>query len=425
MRRKRLEVVALAHYFTGIVARVRGFSIDAAYINRQDPTKQYKSTYILLHLLFDGGTLAVIIALIPIIQSWYPDQPDLMLTLLAIGIANLFFGFSQIQETFIAKALRFKQIATVDLISSIMMTIVTITMAFLGFGLWALLAEQLVGALVRFSMVWGPFRDKGVGLAWDRQSLRELFDFGIHGWVFSNIHYQLDRFDDFWIGSRLGSGPLGIYAKAYEFARYPRRIFANPLLKILFPVFAKLQDDRERLSKTFFRTMFFLYRTGLVISGVLLLIIPEVVEVLIGEQWVSMILPFRLMLFYTLFDPLLMIIQNMFIAIGSPEIPRNGTYAQILVFVPAVIIGASLQGIAGVAVAANLMLVVGIVFHFRHVRRRLDFSLWQIGGWPTLTFIPLILMFWFLPFDAMGPWVRLILKASGFSFVFLPGPTCF
>ena len=48
---------------------------------------------------------------------------------------------------------------------------------------------------------------------------------------------------DVGVGLALGQQALGFYAKAYEFALYPRRVFANPLVTVLGPVFAAAQGE--------------------------------------------------------------------------------------------------------------------------------------------------------------------------------------
>src|SRR5690606_28345597 len=107
-------------------------------------------------------------------------------------------------------------------------------------------------------------------------------------------------FDDWWVGTFLGSNPLGFYSRAYEFARYPRRAIANPVLSVFFPAFAQLQDDRERLSRAFFRPTSLMVRAGGLLSLIFVSVAPEFIRIFLGEKWIPMQLAFQLMIVYTL-----------------------------------------------------------------------------------------------------------------------------
>jgi O-antigen/teichoic acid export membrane protein len=89
-------------------------------------------------------------------------------------------------------------------------------------------------------------------------------------------------------------------------------------------------------------------------------------------------------LIYTLFDPLLVISSRLTTAVGEPKALTKVKFVQLLFFVPAVIALAHFFGINGVAVAADLMLALGIVIILARVRRYVDFSLWRMMGYPAL-----------------------------------------
>ena len=194
----------------------------------------------------------------------------------------------------------------------------------------------------------------------------------------------MDRFDDFWTGTALGSSPLGYYSKAYEFARYPRRVAADPVATVFFPAFAKLQYDRRRLSKAYFRVSSLVVRGGFLLAGILVVVAPEFIHIFLGDKWLPMTFAFQLMLIYTLFDPLLLLSSSLTTAMGEPQALTKVKVIQMVFFVPAVIGLAHFFGIEGVAVAADLMLVLGVVMILPQVRRYVDFSLRRMLGYPLL-----------------------------------------
>jgi len=375
-------VVTLAVFYVGLAAQLRALGLDQALIHRQDVDRGILSTYFLLRMSLDILVLGLLFALAPLLQGSYPAVPGLGQVLRVLIPISLFANLSQVQETLLHKELAFRKLAATDVAASLTMTLVAPYLAWRGWGVWALVAEQASGILMRALLIWGPFRHWKPGFTWNGLAARWFWNYGKPLWLASNLEYVLDHFDDFWVGTALGSTPLGYYAKAYEFALYPRRVFANPLVSVFTPIFARLQSDRLRLSQAFFRSAHLTLRTGLLIAGAFSLILPEFIKGVIGSKWLPMLWTFRLMLVYTALDSLLLLVRGLLLAVGQPRALRTSTIVQVLFFIPAVVVGAALWGINGVALAADGMLVVGAGARYRPLKRCVDFSLFRLAFWP-------------------------------------------
>jgi len=377
-------VVALALFYIGLAAQLRGLGLDMALIHHQEADESFLRTYFTLRLGLDVLAFSLLLILVPFLQKAYPQMSGFSAVLAVLIFVYFLSNLSQVQETFIRKNLAFRQLAVTDVVASVTMTIVAPLLAWLGWGMWALVAEQLSGIGMRFILTWWPFRQWKPGLGWEKQTIRWFWEYGKPTWVASNLSYLLDRFDDFWIGTALGKTPLGLYSRAYEFAHYPRRVLANPLVTVFTPVFARLQHDRLRLSQAFFRSAYVILRSGFLVAGAFGLVMPEFIHYVIGDKWLPMLMTFRLMLVYTALDPLVMLMGNMMLAVGYPRELRKSTVAQTLFFIPAVILGARFWGINGVALAADGMLLMGAAWLYRPLREMVDFSFSRLVAWPAL-----------------------------------------
>jgi O-antigen/teichoic acid export membrane protein len=253
-----------------------------------------------------------------------------------------------------------------------------------------------------------------LSLRLDRRIARQYLGFGKFVLANVQIDYFLDQFDDFWTATSLGSAAAGFYSKAYEFARYPRRVIAMPLQPIFFSAYAQLQDDRRRLSQAYYRLNSLVVRLGFLMALILVLVAPEFVEILLTEKWLPMVNAFRLMLVYTLLDPLIVTAGNLAVAMGEPQILTRIKVVQLVVFVPLVVLLAALWSIEGVAIAADVMLLVGIAFVFHHMRRFVDFSLRKMFGYPVLALILGGLVGWLVgtQLALVSVWLALVVKAT-------------
>jgi hypothetical protein len=70
--------------------------------------------------------------------------------------------------------------------------------------------------------------------------------------------------------------------------------------------------------------------------------------------------------------------------VGRPRDFQGITVTQAVFFLPAVVLGARLWAINGVAMAADAMLALGCIILYRYLRRVVDFSLPRLILWPTL-----------------------------------------
>ncbi len=182
----------------------------------------------------------------------------------------------------------------------------------------------------------------------------------------------------------LGPTALGYYSRAYTFATYPRRVLAYPVHSVTSGTMAELKDDRSALSRTFFRTNALLVRSGFFAAGLLFLIAPEFVALLLGEKWLPMITPFRLLLIYALLDPVRATVSGLFVAVGRPEQLAWSRAVQLTVLIAGLIVLGRSWGVNGVAVAVDLMVVVGLVISLAQAKAHADFSVTRLFAAPTL-----------------------------------------
>nr|HID14826.1 hypothetical protein [Anaerolineae bacterium] len=278
-------MVTLALFFVSLAAQMRALGLDRALIHRQEADEATLGTYFTLRLgtLLASSLLVAVAA--PALGRFYPAMPLLAWVLVALAGVEVVKGLSTVQETLLSKNLAFRSLALTDVVASVTMTIVAPLLAWQGWGAWALVGEQASGILARFGMTWLVFRRWWPRLRWEGSTARWFWHYGRAARSVTNLGFLLDRFDDFWVGTALGKTPLGYYSRAYEFARYPRRVIANPLVSVFGPVFARLQGDRLRLSQAFYRAAHVILRSGFLISGAFALVMPEFIHLIIGDQW--------------------------------------------------------------------------------------------------------------------------------------------
>jgi O-antigen/teichoic acid export membrane protein len=389
-------VVTLALFYMNLAGSLRSLGLSGAMIHREEVDERVRATFFTMQIALLLASLAVLASLVPLLSHLHPQMPLLGGILLALIGVDLVKGINAYQEVFLNRALDFRRLVATDVAAAVAMTVLAPLAAWQGWGAWSLLVEQASGQMARAGVLWlCPPRTRP-RLGWDGGIARWFCRFGVRVWMSNNLTYLTDRFDDFWIGTTLGKTPLGFYSRAYEFARYSRRVVANPLTSVFFPTFARLQNDRRRLSQAFFRVTSLMVRVGFWFGMVFILTAPELIRLLLGERWLPMLTTFQLMIVYTLTDPLTVVASNLLMATGRPGDITRVRAIQLAVFVPAVIGLGRWYGIDGVAVAADLMVLVGMILLFAQTRRLVDYSVRVLWLWPstalTLTVVGVLVL---------------------------------
>jgi O-antigen/teichoic acid export membrane protein len=383
-----IGIVALALFFANLISSLATFGLNAGLIQRKTLEPEAVSTHFALRVVFSVLALFVTLLCVPLFRLVYPDRPLLVPLIVTLSGVTVIRAATSTPMVLLRRRLAFRRLALLNVASSVMTLIIAPSLALRGLGPWSLvLGEQLTGSLVFAAGVWlyrPPWRPS---LRFNRAIARQFLRFGRFVVANLQISYMLDQFDDFWTATALGSTAAGYYNKAYELARYSRRIIAVPLEDVFFPAYARLQTDRLRLSQAYYRFNSLVVRLSFLLALIAFLVAPEFITLVLTPKWLPMVNTFRFMIIYTLLDPIIVTAGSLTVAVGQPNILTRIKLLQLASFVPGVIVLAALWGIEGVAVAADLMLLIGIVLVLRNVRRFVDFSPKRLFGYPLLALI--------------------------------------
>ena len=290
-------------------------------------------------------------------------------------------------RTLLVRRVIFKRIAIVDTLSIGLSTISALLLAWKGYGIQGLISTDVIASIVvllGYLVIRPPWK---VHLGWSATTARYLLGFGYRTFLGSLVGQALDYIDNLWTGQFLGKTALGHYSRAYTFSSYPRKVLAAPINSVAAGTYAELKENPKQLSQAFFRANALLVRTGFFMAGFLALIAPEFIYLVIGKQWLPMLDAFRLMLLFTLLDPIRATLSSLFIAVGKPEKVLWARVTQLGVLVSGLFIFGRLWGISGVAIAVNLMILIGIILLLWQARNYVQFSVMRLFGAPALALV--------------------------------------
>lgn len=294
-----------------------------------------------------------------------------MIRVVSISFVIIPFGLQF--QTLASKNLEFSQITKNEIIASFIGVSLTIFLAaFMAAGAWSLVFGHIASSLVR-TVPWAVsgFRNPETrpALVFSWQKITGLVTFGLYRLGTTTANYFNTKIDQIIIGIMMGPQVLGIYSMAMNLIMQPIQKLNPMITRVSFPVFSKIQNDRDRLQKAYLLIIQLIMTLNAPFFSGLIVLAPYLVPILLGEEWSEAVVIVQILCFYALFRALGNPSGSLFTAVGKV---RWSFYWQLglLFVVPAAVYFSSLSGeIAMVALAMGLLrFVLFFVNYFSRIR---------------------------------------------------------
>ena len=258
-------------------------------------------------------------------------------------------GFSAVPESVLQREMRLDRLVLIDLAHLVTGSTTAVVLVFQGWGVWALVTGNLVGAVVRSwaIILASPWK---LRFGFRAAELRGLAGFGT-GVIGCNLVNYIARFADrVAIGRLLGATNLGLYDYACRLYWYPLEVIAPVLIAVMFPALSQVQDDHVRLGRAFLRANGLIAFVACPIMIGLAAVADPFVPVLLGERWQAIVPLVEILAPAGMLTAMAITTGELFYATGRPMLRFWWASINAAVTLAAVAVG-MLGGIRGVAIA--------------------------------------------------------------------------
>jgi O-antigen/teichoic acid export membrane protein len=221
----------------------------------------------------------------PLISRWFGDARILNLVRWA-SLAFLIAPIGQQYQALLQKELLFDNSAKAETYASCLGGIVSVVLAAIGQGVYALIWGSLASTATRAALLF-KFGRNLYDHAQDYPpgDLSQYLEFGIYQVGERIVSLVGSHFDKLLIGLFLGYGPLGYYSVSYQLVNRPYHMLNPVLTRVAFPVLARVQMDTQRLRRGFLEVVGALALVLFPLYGVMFAAVKPLVEVLLGRGW--------------------------------------------------------------------------------------------------------------------------------------------
>lgn len=296
------KTIAIVTVFTTLMQVFVDSGMGNALIQKKDADDLDFSTVFYFNMVVCVLLYIVMFFSAPFIADFY-EKPELIPIIRVLSLTLIVSGVRNVQQAYVSRKLIFKKFFIVTLGGSLVSAVVGITMAYTGFGVWAIVAQQLVNVTVSTIILWFTVKWRPKPM-FSFSRLKGLFSFGWKLLVSALIDTLYNDMRQLIIGKKYEGDELAFYNRGKQFPNLLITTINTSIDSVLLPTMSKAQDDPVRVKAMTRRSI----RTSTYIMAPLMIGLAvcaeTVIKVLLTDKWLPSAIFLRIFCITYLFYPI-------------------------------------------------------------------------------------------------------------------------
>ena len=276
-------LIGIVTIFTTILLGFVDSGFSNALIRKQTVTDEDYNTMFIVNMVMSIAMCSLLYFAAPAIASFF-DRPQLVALVRVMGLILIFQALSIVQMTILSRKIDFKTKTKASVISAVASGIIGIVLAFSGFGVWSLVAQQLSRQLIYSFCLWILNR-WWPKLKFSVESFKYMWGFGWKLLVSGLLDRVWGQLYQMVVGKFYSPATLGQYSRSKDYSSVFSSNLTSIVQRVSYPVLSQVQDDKERMISGYRRII----KTTMFVTAVIMISMGAVAEpliyCLIGPQW--------------------------------------------------------------------------------------------------------------------------------------------
>ena len=276
-------VLSLMVIFTALANVFIQTGFNTSLIQNKDVTEEDYSSVFWVSLRIAGVLYGILFAAAPLIAAFYA-MPDIVAPFRVLALMLFPGALNSVQLAKISRDMDFKQVFRSNVAAIVVSGGVGIALAYMGAGLWALVAQTLLNVVVACVVMWFTVKWRP-RLVCNLSRIKVLFSYGWKLLVSSLLDTLYQDLRSLVIGKKYDSGTLGFYNRGKQFPQFVISAINGAVQSVMLPAMSAEQDDRARV-KAIMRNSITLssYIIFPMMAG-LAAVAEPLIELLLTDKW--------------------------------------------------------------------------------------------------------------------------------------------
>lgn len=287
-------ITAAASIVTGFAYIFASVGIGPTIIRLPDLEERHTKTGLTISVLLGLGAGSIAFLLAPWIAEFF-NNPQLIPVLRVQSLLFPLRGLTVVCESMMQRELAFRRFAMIESLAYVVgYCLVAIGGALAGWGVWAIVLGAMSNNTLRLLLVVGSY-PQYVRFGFDMQAARSLFRDGSGFTAMQFLSFVGSQIDYLVVGRLLGLEALGLYTKAYELISRIAGTLTQTIRRPLFAGLVSIQSEQARMRRVFLRGSTILGLLIIPLIPVAVVLSPEIILIVLGNQWTEAIIPFGIL----------------------------------------------------------------------------------------------------------------------------------
>lgn len=368
---KDFGIIAFARILIDYMDSFSGQGLDLAVIQRKEITDQHLNSAFWINNLIAAIFGLLLYVMAPFIERHFSEigTTDVLRALI---VALLGTSLIRIQVSILLRNYQFKEMAIIGLASSVGGGAIGVIMAFMGYGVWSLVFQQISSMIITVLLIWNASNWRP-SLKFSMQASKELYSFAIKAFIDQQLTFASKRIDEALVSFFLGVTMLGYYSVAKKIFETAVDLFYAVPSRVLITVFSKAQDDISFIIKEAHKISILMAAISFPLFVLASVANQEIVIFLFGEKWRLASFPFAILMLSGLFMLTPSLLHPIFAAIGRPVVLLKLNGFRAIISTILICIGA-LYGLTGIALAIFTRNLIGAWLDFVYLKIESKFN---------------------------------------------------
>ncbi|MBK1876639.1 lipopolysaccharide biosynthesis protein [Pelagicoccus mobilis] len=318
---EQFGLIGAVTIFVSTATMLAESGVGSALVQKQNPRAEEIRALFFVNLLF-GVALSLLLCLCsPLVASLY-QAPELREMTPWMAFVVFLSSVSFVPAALMERELSFRPLAVASLLAVLLSGGLGLALAFCGYGVWALVWQQVAGTGIRTLMVVALCPDRGRFLRGEvrlkavkgymRYSGHMLFAGGLNS-IFENAYGLV-------VGRLFGLDSLGLYFRAKAMYELPSQVLSRVAIRVMFPLHSRLQDDVEALRESVGGALRSLCFVSFPMTIGLIVVAEPLVVLLLTEKWGGMVIFLQLFCLAGALYPFHLVNLNVLKALGRSDL---------------------------------------------------------------------------------------------------------
>lgn len=285
--------IGMLSIFMTLAESIIDGGFGSALIQKKNPTQQDYSTIFFWNLGLSVVMYVILYISAPYIATFY-DIPLLCPVLRVQALILFIYAFNLVQRNQLRKKLNFKILSIITVTTSLIALSITIYMAYSGYGVWALVAQNIITASIPALVFWFYVKWRPIWV-FSIASFKELFSFGAYMFLTHLVNNFCAKINGLLIGKFYSPVTLGYYSKAMSTENLASQSISSIMTQVTYPLYVQVQDDNKALANMIKRLTSTIAFVTFPLMFILMLSAKSLFIFLYSDRWINSVPYFQVL----------------------------------------------------------------------------------------------------------------------------------